>query len=299
MHQAQDPSTGETAYRYLLPKGWNATDHITWDLKNKIRPLNYNSTLTSGDGSMSISMLPSETEIFQVQDGKVSGTLPPETATKALDTVLAATNPDLKNANLIIRKDFDVPTPLENQGLKTKGMVGILEVSFQKDGHQVTELLSATEYEGSHQGDGGLVQGVWMMAAGYTMTCTGSMTEDAFKLFASVVASQRPDPIFYETMMEVSTQQQSGAVDLQAVAKNVKGLSPDAKTSYLQNLLLHSQSIAKIFPIYPGQTEVATLDGSMLSYKGLHVWMRKPNEYLVTDSADSPGNGWQPAKEAS
>ncbi len=229
--------------------------------------------------------------------------LPPENATKALNTVLANQHQNLTSAHLNVRKDFDVPTPLDGQeGLKTKGMVGVLEVSFQENGQPMTELLSVTEYEGSHQGDNGLVQGITMMTQGYTLTCKGEMSETAYKTFAMVVASNRPDPAFFATIMEVSKAQQSGTPDLKKVASGVKGLPDDAKASYVQSLSLHGQSTAQIIPasVYPGLTDVLTYDGSIMTFKGVHVWMKKPDEYLISESSDAPsGSGWQAAKQVS
>jgi hypothetical protein len=296
MHTAIDPALHKAAYRYLLPKGWKSADSVTWDLTNKLHPVSTSSTLTSPDGKTQIAILPTEAMMFQVQNGQLSGTMPPDTATKALDNVLAATHPNLKSANLVVRKDYDVPTPFDSQGLKTKGMVGILEVSFEQDGKQLTELLSTTEYEGSHQGDGGLVQGLWMMMSGYSLTCEGQITKDDFYTFATVVSSHRADPIFFASVMDVSSRQQTGPVDLKSVSDSVKGLDDSSKASYADSLKYRSQSIAKMFPIYSGQTEVSTLDGPLSSYTGLHVWMKKPNGYFVTDSSDSPGSGWEAAK---
>ena len=302
MHRAIDPTTGRIATRYFLPKGWKASDKVEWHLDDKLRPVAVQSTIVSPDGATRIDLLPSETFTFQVQNGQVQGTLPPENATKALNTVLANQHENLKSAHLIVRKDLDVPTPFDKQeGLKTKGMVGILEVSFEENGQPMTELLSVTEYEGSHQGDGGLVQGITMMTQGYTLTCKGEMSETAYKTFAMVVASNRPDTAFFATVMEVSKAQQTGTPDPRKVASGIKGLPDDAKESYTQNLSLHAQSAGRIVPIYPGGfTDVLTFDGSIMSYKAVHVWMKKPDEYLISESADAPpGPGWQAAKQVS
>lgn len=303
LHRAMDPTTGKVAMRYFLPRGWKAVDNIEWAPGNRMQPMAVSSKLTSPDGGMEISILPSQTTMFQVQNGQVQGTLPPETATKVLDAVLSNQHPSVQNAHLGVRKDFEIPTPLDGQaGLKTKGFVGILGVSFQENGQPMNELMSVTEYEGSHQGDDGLVQGVTMLTQGYTLTCKGDLTDAAYRTFALVIASNRPDPTFFGTVMEVSKAQQSGTPDVKKVASGVKGLPDDAKQQYVMNLSLHGQSTAKIVPpnVYPGLTEVTTFEGSIMTFKGIHVWMKKPDEYFISDSANGPsGPGWQEAKAAS
>ena len=140
-----------------------------------------------------------------------------------------------------------------------------------------------------------------MMSQGYTLTCKGPMSEAAYKTFAVTVASNRPDPAFIATIMEVGKAQQTGTPDLKAIAASVKGLPDDAKESYRQNLAFHAQSTGQIFPktVFPGLTDVVTYDGPIMTFQGLHVWMKKPDAYLVTESAASPGAGWEAAKASS
>ena len=295
LHRAMDPTTGRVAMRYLLPKGWKASDTVQWNPTNVQRPNTAFSTLTSPDGRMRIDFLPAETFPFGVKDGQVSGTLPPETATKALDHVLSSQHPGVKNASLIFRKDFDVPTPFDGQeGLKTKGFVGILNVSFEEDGQPTTALLTVTEFEGSHQ-EGEQTQGITVMTQGYTLTCRGPMSNEAFKTFAIVIASHRPDPTYIATIMAVAKAAQAGGTpDVKRIATGIKGLPEEAKGGYRQNLSVHGASVGRIVPqtVYPGVTDVVTFDGSIMTFKGLHIWMRKPDDYVVAEGAEPPGSGW-------
>ena len=299
LHRAMDPTTGRVAERYFLPKGWKASDTVQWNPTNVQRPNRAFSTLTSPDGAMRIDLLPGETLPFQVKDGQLLGTLPPETATKALDHVLSSQHPSVKNASLIFRKDFDVPTPFDSQeGLKTKGFVGILNVSFEENGQPMTSLLTVTEFEGSHQ-EGEQTEGLTVMTQGYTLTCRGAMSNEAFKTFAIVIASYRPDPTYIATIMAVGqAAQKGGTPDVKRIAAGIKGLPEEAKPGYLQNLSIHRASVGQIVPttVYPGLTEVDTSEGSLMTFQGLHVWMRKPDAFLISEGTEPPGAGWTEAK---
>ncbi len=205
LHKALDTNGSDhLALSYLIPKGWKATDSITWNLQQRNTPLTISTVSTSPDGRFIVRWLNTVGFGFtHLGNQGLKGKEPPEHPTDLLIDVFKKGHPGVE-VEVADRQEVAVPSIFKvTEATKSFAFTCSVKMRYVIDGVPML-TKSGCHLDGYENGrDPRFSLGNWTISNIISITGPEAEFPKAMKLAAVVLSSRQWDPQFYQQYQEI------------------------------------------------------------------------------------------------
>ena len=203
--------TNHLALMYLIPKGWNANDKVSWDLSRRTAPVEFVLSASSPDNRISFSYL-NELAFSFTRTPNVgnSGTLPPSQLTDFVLNVSKRNHPGVA-VEIVDRQETPVASSFRNTAVMTgRAAKCLLKIRYVQGGVRMI-MKAGFDFDGYESGTAwgrahGFTNGDWYMSNVAQIIGPESEFTKAMKLAAVAFSSSQFDPVFVKKCQQVTGQ---------------------------------------------------------------------------------------------